>query len=304
MPSEDIKPSWAEQVELGDDDIVLLSPTLPSPRINFDNRTKSKTITEFKVNEDGKKVKIVRTYKLESKKLSKSISRRKAWKKFGSAEDDPPGPNPANTVISEDVYMQFVHSKEAQLSTDQDDDPLNKLKNVKSVMCRICKGDHWTTRCPYKDTLAPVSEADNAEKTGEEGGAAAGAPPGAPPGAAGAKGNTVAGKYVPPNMREGGNKRGESMMASRRGDEAATIRVTNLSEDTREQDLQELFRPFGSIGRIFLAKDKISGQSKGFAFITFHRREDAARAIAGVSGFGYDHLILNVEWAKPSGTQP
>lgn len=37
---------------------------------------------------------------------------------------------------------------------------------------------------------------------------------------------------------------------------------------------------------------------QGFAFISFHRREDAARAIAGVSGFGYDHLILNVEWAK------
>lgn len=37
---------------------------------------------------------------------------------------------------------------------------------------------------------------------------------------------------------------------------------------------------------------------QGFAFINFHHREDAARAIAGVSGFGYDHLILNVEWAK------
>ena len=37
---------------------------------------------------------------------------------------------------------------------------------------------------------------------------------------------------------------------------------------------------------------------QGFAFINFHRREDAAKAIAGVSGFGYDHLILNVEWAK------
>lgn len=37
---------------------------------------------------------------------------------------------------------------------------------------------------------------------------------------------------------------------------------------------------------------------QGFAFISFHRREDASRAIAGVSGFGYDHLILNVEWAK------
>lgn len=45
-------------------------------------------------------------------------------------------------------------------------------------------------------------------------------------------------------------------------DDNATIRVTNLSEDTRETDLQELFRPFGAISRIYLAKDKNTGQSK------------------------------------------
>ena len=45
-------------------------------------------------------------------------------------------------------------------------------------------------------------------------------------------------------------------------DESATIRVTNLSEDTRESDLQDLFRPFGQIQRIYLAKDKYTGQSK------------------------------------------
>ena len=45
-------------------------------------------------------------------------------------------------------------------------------------------------------------------------------------------------------------------------DDHATIRVTNLSEDTREDDLQELFRPFGGISRIYLAKDKNTGASK------------------------------------------
>jgi translation initiation factor 3 subunit G len=78
--------------------------------------------------------------------------------------------------------------------------------------------------------------------------------------------------------------------------------VTNLSEDTKESDLQELFRPFGPISRIYLAKDKHSGLSKGFAFVNFIRKEDAARAIEKLSGHGYDHLILHLEWARPSNT--
>jgi len=47
-----------------------------------------------------------------------------------------------------------------------------------------------------------------------------------------------------------------------------------------------------------LAKDKITNVSKGFAFITFNEKKDAQKAIECVSGFGYDHLILKVEWAK------
>ena len=75
-----------------------------------------------------------------------------------------------------------------------------------------------------------------------------------------------------------------------------------MSENTKDEDLQELFKPFGSIARIFLAKDKMTGQCKGFAFINYYKKEDAAKAIATLNGFGYDHLILNVEWAKPSGS--
>jgi len=162
------------------------------------------------------------------------------------------------------------------------------------VRCRMCKEDHWTTHCPYKDTLRPLQESLKGDEKS----------PATPVGGSTPDkkaDTTVGGKYVPPSLRDGGNRRGESMQPTRR-DETATIRVTNLSEDTRESDLQDLFRPFGSIARIYLAKDKITGQSKGFAFINFHRREDAAKAIAAVSGFGYDHLILTVEWAKPSGT--
>uniref|UniRef100_A0A8D0FU24 Eukaryotic translation initiation factor 3 subunit G n=1 Tax=Strix occidentalis caurina TaxID=311401 RepID=A0A8D0FU24_STROC len=309
------KPSWADQVEEegGEDDKCITSELLkdiplpgvlgsslsaeaellkggplPSPKELINGNIK--TITEYREEEDGRK--IIRTFRIETRKASKAVARRKNWKKFGNSEFDAPGPNVATTTVSDDVFMTFITSKE-DLNCQEEEDPMNKLKGQKIVSCRICKGDHWTTRCPYKDTLGPMQK-ELAEQLGLSTGEKEKLP-GEPEPVQAQQSKT--GKYVPPSLRDGASRRGESMQPNRRADDNATIRVTNLSEDTRETDLQELFRPFGSISRIYLAKDKTTGQSKGFAFISFHRREDAARAIAGVSGFGYDHLILNVEWA-------
>ena len=77
-----------------------------------------------------------------------------------------------------------------------------------------------------------------------------------------------------------------------------TVRVSNLPEEATESDLQELFKPFGKVVRTFLAKDKTKQVSRGFAFVTFANKEDAQRAIWGVNDYGYNHLILKVEWAK------
>ncbi|XP_040270851.1 eukaryotic translation initiation factor 3 subunit G [Bufo bufo] len=312
MPTRDYdsKPSWADQVEEGEEDVeplVHVEPVIPvvekvvdhdfvldTPREIINGNIK--TVIEYKLDENDKKIKIIRTFKIENRKASKVVARRKNWKKFGNSEFDPHGPNVATTTVSDDVLMTFITSKE-DLNNQEEEDPMNKLKGQKIVSCRICKGDHWTTRCPYKDTLGPMQK-ELAEQLGLST-ADKEKVPGSEPEPAQAPVSKT-GKYVPPSLRDGGSRRGESMQPNRRADDNATIRVTNLSEDTRETDLQELFRPFGSISRIYLAKDKTTGQSKGFAFISFHRREDAARAIAGVSGFGYDHLILNVEWAKPS----
>jgi translation initiation factor 3 subunit G len=47
-----------------------------------------------------------------------------------------------------------------------------------------------------------------------------------------------------------------------------------------------------------LAVDKNTGENRGFAFINFVHREEAERAIRTLNGFGYDNLILRVEWAE------
>lgn len=46
-----------------------------------------------------------------------------------------------------------------------------------------------------------------------------------------------------------------------------------------------------------------TGHCKGFAYVHFKFRADAAKAIQKLNGHGYDHLILNVEWSKPPANQ-
>lgn len=41
-------------------------------------------------------------------------------------------------------------------------------------------------------------------------------------------------------------------------------------------------------------------QSRGFAFVSFFQKSDAESAMQALQGYGYDHLILKLEWAKPS----
>lgn len=106
------------------------------------------------------------------------------------------------------------------------------------------------------------------------------------------------GKYIAPHMR-GGNpsgSKGDSIRPPR--EDQPTLRVTNLSEDATEGDVSDLFKRFGHISRVFLARDRETNVCKGFAFVSFTMREEAQRALEAVDGRGYDNLILRVEWAK------
>ncbi|XP_044018545.1 eukaryotic translation initiation factor 3 subunit G-like [Aphidius gifuensis] len=283
MPAAyEVKSSWADD---GDEE------TLPSPTEVYENGFK--ILTEYKFNDDNKKIKVVRTYKVEKRVVSKTIAMRKNWPKFGDSAKDRPGPNPATTIIAEDVYMQFISSKEED-NKIEDEGGLDKLKNIDKaiVKCRNCNGDHWTSKCPYKDTVLAGGKVPDDKK-----------PPSGPGGVSAttttdSDGKVQGGKYVPPSLRDGGSKRGDSMSMQRRDDTTA-IRISNLSESTIETDLEELVKPFGHIQKLYLAKDRSTDRCKGFAYVHFKSRSDASRAIAHLNGYGYDHLILSVDWSKP-----
>lgn len=234
---------------------------------------------------DEKMCKITRTYKITTLKVPRSIATRKKWAKFGECSKDPPGINPANSQVGDAVFLTLATKKAGTEKKEEEfQEKMNKIKasGQGMVVCRICKGPHWTKQCPYKDTLGAAMDVKT-EETGMS------KPPPRAPGA-----------YVPPSLRSKGDAPQDNV--NRQREENPTIRVSNLAEETSEKDLQDLFKPFGPVSRIYLAKDKNTGISKGFAYITYNRRESAESALQTLRRYRYGHLILQVEWAKPSGS--
>ncbi|KAG8167128.1 hypothetical protein KVR01_002817 [Diaporthe batatas] len=286
---------WADD----DDNEEVPSTALPSDE-TIQNRDGTKTIISYHLNENGQTVKTTRRIRLITHRevVNPRVAERKKWSKFGLSGNDPAGPAPDTTSVGENIIFR-PSANWKQEAKDESKDPnaqsmKDKLKD-KKVKCRICSQEHFTARCPYKETMAPVGEAaagDVAAGMGDD--PAAGA-------AAGGAGAGKKGSYVPPALRNGGARgEGERMGGGKFGerDDFATLRVTNVSEMAEEQELRDMFERFGRVTRVFLAKDRETGRAKGFAFISFADRTDAERACGKMDGFGFKHLILKVEFAK------
>ena len=78
-----------------------------------------------------------------------------------------------------------------------------------------------------------------------------------------------------------------------------SIFVGNLSFQTTESELSELFKPFGQVTRVNLVKDRETGRARGFAFVEMPNDEEAAKAIAGLDGRPVGGRNLKVNEARP-----
>jgi|UniRef100_A0AC35G4Q9 translation initiation factor 3 subunit G len=268
LPAVNYVGSWAD---VAPDDVV---PGRQRTEVTKDG---IRTVTDYVKDEKTKVVsEVVTTYKVITKRVPRVVAERKKWKKFGQSQDDGPGPQIYTTYVAEEVKMQFTRNRsgiEEQATADSSLPGAARTVDAKAH-CRICKAnDHWSVHCPYKEIMAAAEE-DPA--------------PGAP--------QSASGRYVPPSQRDG-----RLPGLSERRDEY-TVRVTNLPEDDDniEEELRRQFARAGRIDRLYVARDKQTLRMKGFAFITYTSRDDAERAIEMFRGLKMGHLILKVEWTKPS----
>lgn len=75
------------------------------------------------------------------------------------------------------------------------------------------------------------------------------------------------------------------------------IYVGNLSFNTSEEGLRDLFAAFGSVASAKIITDRDSGRSKGFGFVEMNTDEEARAAITGTNGKDLDGRPLKVNEA-------
>jgi len=80
--------------------------------------------------------------------------------------------------------------------------------------------------------------------------------------------------------------------------------VGNLSFNTTENDLQDLFAAHGTVTSVDLIMDKFSGRPRGFAFVTMETKEGADAAIQALHGKNVGGRDLTVNEARPREERP
>eukprot|EP00924_Labyrinthula_sp_SR-Ha-C_P014918 augustus_masked-scaffold_9-processed-gene-2.11-mRNA-1 protein AED:0.27 eAED:0.28 QI:0/-1/0/1/-1/1/1/0/283 len=256
--------AWAEDEE----------DQLPPTKVIGPDENGIKTVIEYKM-KDNKKYKVVRKYKVEKviKKIPTVVKERMAWakNKFGQAAGESSGPNPSHTSVElEDFYIDDPAMDEAAEEAKHQKmlQSLQQGINKRAISSKLAD-----------QGLKSTGLRRNPDEIGVSG-----------------AGGLATGKYVIPASRG----RGEGALQ----EEVTTLRLSNLVRDVTDDEIRALCSLYGMVKRVFLARDSVTKESKGFAYVSFSTRQQAEQALNALHGAGMHHMIINVEWAKPNKRDP
>jgi cold-inducible RNA-binding protein len=74
--------------------------------------------------------------------------------------------------------------------------------------------------------------------------------------------------------------------------------VGNLSFNTTENDLQDMFAAHGTVTEANLMMDRATGRPRGFGFVTMGSAEEAQKAMEALNGSSVDGRALTVNVAR------
>lgn len=77
-----------------------------------------------------------------------------------------------------------------------------------------------------------------------------------------------------------------------------SLKVDNLTYRTTPDDLRRVFERCGSVGDIYIPRDRHTRESRGFAFVRFYDKRDAYDALEAMDGRMLDGRELRVQMAR------
>ena len=80
---------------------------------------------------------------------------------------------------------------------------------------------------------------------------------------------------------------------------ATRLYVGNLSKSTTQEELNTLFAQAGKVTAVEVMKERKSGESKGFAFVTMSEQSEADKAVSMFNTYSLSDHELKVSPAKP-----
>src|SRR6267154_6593319 len=80
--------------------------------------------------------------------------------------------------------------------------------------------------------------------------------------------------------------------------------VGNLSYQTAENDLEDYFSQAGAVTSVNLMLDKVTGKSRGFAFVEYATAEEANKAVEEFHNKEFQGRALTVNIARPREERP
>jgi RNA recognition motif-containing protein len=87
-------------------------------------------------------------------------------------------------------------------------------------------------------------------------------------------------------------------------DQNNKIFVGNLRWGLRDENLREIFSPFGEIAEAIVIMERRTGRSKGFGFVTFASQDAAQSAVDGMHGKEVEGRNIVVNIARPREDRP
>jgi cold-inducible RNA-binding protein len=106
------------------------------------------------------------------------------------------------------------------------------------------------------------------------------------------------------NLAAGTGSNSKKRGISEKTDMGNRLYVGNLSFNATETDLMDLFGQAGTVKDVALIQDRVTGKSRGFAFVTMTTDQEAANAISQLNGKSIEGRTISVSEARPREERP